>query len=187
MTVAPKNVENTWTYIKSDLYRYTGRFTFSLLLMHLLINRSFRYSFWLRLTQHRNSFIRLWARLMHKKLSNKFLIQIPRQTQIGYGLYIGHHMCIVINPTVKIGNNVNLSPFTVIGSNYDTAAEIGNNVYIGPHVSIVENVVIGNNSTIGAGSVVTKNVPDNSTVAGTPAKVISYKEPGRFILRRWKK
>lgn len=123
---------------------------------------------------------------MHKRLTNKYLIQIPRQTQIGYGLYIGHHMCIVVSPSAKIGNNVNLSQFTTIGSNYSNAAAIGDNVYIGPNVNIIENVTIGNNSTIGAGSVVTKDVPENSTVAGVPAKVISYKEPGRFVNRRWK-
>jgi len=123
---------------------------------------------------------------MHKRLTSKYLIQIPRQTEIGYGLYIGHNMCIVISPSAKIGNNVNLSQFTTIGSNYGNAAVIGDNVYIGPNVNIVENVTIKNNSTIGAGSVVTKDIPENSTVAGFPAKVISYKEPGRFVNRRWK-
>jgi serine O-acetyltransferase len=175
-----------WNYIKSDLARYTGKFSFPLFIKNLIRNRSFKYSFWLRLTRHKNLFIRLLSIFMHKRLTNKYLIQIPRQTQIGYGLYIGHHMCIVISPSAKIGNNVNLSQFTTIGSNYGNAADIGDNVYIGPNVNIIENVIIGDNSTIGAGSVVTKDVPENSTVAGVPAKVISYKKPGRFVNRRWK-
>ena len=65
------------------------------------------------------------------------------------------------------------------------AATIGNNVYIGPSVCIVENVHIGDNATVGAGSVVVKDIPENSTAAGNPAKVISMKTPGRFIWRRW--
>lgn len=44
---------------------------------------------------------------------------------------------------------------------------------------------MGNNATIGAGAVVVKDVPDNATVAGVPAKVISYKSPGQFIKNRF--
>ena len=48
-----------------------------------------------------------------------------------------------------IGNNYNISQFLSIGSNHGTPAVIGDNVYIGSHVSIVENVKIGDNTTIG--------------------------------------
>ena len=54
-----------------------------------------------------------------------------------------------------------------------------------PHVNIVEDVRIGNNSSIGTGAVVTKDVPENATVAGVPAKVLNYNTPGRYILNRW--
>ena len=50
---------------------------------------------------------------------------------------------------------------------------------------IVENVKIGNNVTIGAGSVVTKDIPDNATAVGNYAKVINYNNPGRYIKNRW--
>ena len=43
------------------------------------------------------------------------------------------------------------------------------------------NVHIGNNVTIGAGSVVTKDIPDNATVAGVPARVLNYNNPGRYV------
>lgn len=177
----------TWDYIKSDLIRYTGSYTKKLLLKHYIRNQSFKYSFWFRLTKHKNIFIQFLAIYMHKRLTNKYLIQIPRNTKVGYGLYIGHHMCIVIAPTALIGDNVNLSQFTTIGSNHGKAATIGNNVYIGPNVNIVENVNIGDCSTIGAGSVVTKDVPENATVAGVPAHVLNYNNPGRYVNRRWEK
>lgn len=115
----------------------------------------------------------------------KKIIQLPRETQVGYGLYIGHGGPIVVNPTAVIGNNCNLSQFTTIGNNEGQAAIIGDNTYIGPSVCVIENVKIGNNVTIGAGSVVTKDIPDNATVVGNYAKVINYNNPGRYIKRRW--
>lgn len=112
-------------------------------------------------------------------------LQIPLSTQIGYGLYIGHGGPIIINGTAIIGNNCNLSQFTTIGANHGKAAIIGDNVYIGPNVCIVEEVKIGNNVTIGAGSVVTKDIPDNATAAGNYAKVLNYNNPGRYIGNRY--
>jgi serine O-acetyltransferase len=125
------------------------------------------------------------AMLMHSHLSTKYSLQIPRKAVIGYGLYIGHHMCVVINKTAVIGNNCNLSQFVTIGSNHGQAANIGDNVYIGPNTCIVEDVTIGNNVTIGAGSVVVKNIPDNFTAAGNPARLLSEKCPARYIENRW--
>lgn len=50
---------------------------------------------------------------------------------------------------------------------------IGNNVWFGEHVTVLKGVSIGNNCIIGAGSIVTKSIPDNSVAVGVPAKVIS--------------
>lgn len=50
---------------------------------------------------------------------------------------------------------------------------------------MVEDIRIGDNVTIGAGSVVTKSIPDNATAVGNYAKVINYDNPGRYILNRW--
>lgn len=114
------------------------------------------------------------------------MIDIPASTEIGYGLFIGHGKCIVINPTTKIGNNVNLSQFTTIGSNHGQAATIGDNVYIGPSVCIVEDIKINSNVKIGAGAVVIKDVPENTTVAGVPAKVLKVNsEPNSYVIKRW--
>lgn len=110
------------------------------------------------------------SRQLHRHYSIKYGIQIPVSTRIGYGFYIGHGVGIVINGGTTIGNNVNISQFLSIGTNRHTPATIGDNVYIGPNVCIVEDVNIGSNTTIGAGSVVVKDIPENSTAVGCPAK-----------------
>lgn len=147
-------------------------------------NFCFTFSFWLRLC-NAGGVIGAVAKLMRWKMSRKYGLQIHPQTKIGYGFYIGHGVGAVISSGTIIGNNCNISHYLSIGSNSEHYAVIGDNVYIGPHVSIVEGVHIGNNVTIGAGAVVTHDIPDNATVAGIPAKVISYKEPGRFIKNRY--
>lgn len=181
-------MKEIFLYILSDYQRYTGRRSSCLkVILVALFTRyhCFTYSFWFRLASHKNFFYPL-ARIMHFRLSRKYGIQIPITTKIGYGFYIGHGVGIVINGATVIGDNCNVSQFLTIGSNKGTPAIIGNNVYIGPTVCIVENVHIGDNVTIGAGAVVVKDIPVNATVAGVPAKVISYEGAGRFIHNKWR-
>lgn len=111
--------------------------------------------------------------------------QFSYKTKIGYGLFIGHNGPIVINASTRIGDNLTIMQFSTIGSEWDTAATIGNNVYIGPHTCVIDDVIIGDNVTIGAGSVVTKNIPENATAAGNYAKVLHYNNPAQFIRRKW--
>ena len=172
--------------IKCDLYRSTARYSHKLLIKNLINNnRSFKYTFWWRLTQSNNLLVRTLARLMHLTLSIRYQIQIPKEAKIGPGLNLGHATGIVLSPTAEIGANCNISQFVNIGSNHGKAASIADNVYIGPMVCIVENVVIGNNVTIGAGSVVIKDIPENSTAVGNPSRVVNQNDPGRYIMNKY--
>lgn len=171
-------------YIKSDLIRYTGKVGGWTFLRQYVRNKTFRWQVAFRLTKAHGA-IRFLGYFLWRINQNKGNINIPRKTQIGYGLYIGHNGPVVVNPTAVIGDNCNLSQFVTIGSNSNHAATIGNNVYIGPSVCIVEDVTIGDNVSIGAGSVVTKDIPANATAAGNYAKVLNYNNPGRFVHRRW--
>ena len=129
--------------------------------------------------------IRFFGIILFALNRHRIWFQIPRCLKVGYGLYIGHRGPVIVNPSAEIGNNCTIMQFTTIGSNENHAAVIGDNVYIGPNVCIVEDVHIGNNVTIGAGSVVTKDIPDNATAAGNYAKILNYNNPGRFVTRRW--
>lgn len=177
-------------YIKSDFFRYTAN-SFNILnfiKIYLLVD-GFCYSVWFRMSKSKNKTISFLAKIMLIRLSTKFGIFIPSATNIGYGLYIGHSGKIVINPTAKIGNNCNVSHGVTIGSNCGRAAEIGDNVYIGPNTCIVESIVIGSNVTIGAGSVVTKSFGNDLTIAGNPANILSStanKKQGRYIQRPYR-
>ncbi|MDP4545829.1 serine acetyltransferase [Psychrobacter faecalis] len=175
-------------YIKSDLCRYVGKdnINFFNFAKNYAFNTGFKFSFWFRLTQSKNPLVSALAKVQRRRFSKKYMLEIPSGTKIGYGLYIGHGQCVVINPTAIIGNNINLSQFTSIGSNSGNSAIIGDNVYIGPNVCIVENVKIGSNVRIGAGSVVIKDIPDNAVAAGVPAKVIKIDESSNaYVARRW--
>ena len=127
---------------------------------------------WFRLCQI-NTFLLPIFRLIYKVVSHKRQIDMPLTTKIGYGLYMGHQRCMVINGSTIIGNNVNVSQFLNIGSNTGKAAIICDGAYLAPMVCIVGEVVIGYNSIVGAGAVVNKDVPPQCTVGGVPAKVIS--------------
>ena len=174
-----------WEFIKSDLYRYEGCFTWALFFRNFLFNPSFKFTFFLRWCNSQNLIVAKLSRLFHYHYSIKYALKIHHSTKIGYGFYIGHGTGVVINSSAIIGNNVSISQFTSIGSSKGKAATIGDCVYIGPNVSIVENVEIGNYCTIGAGSVLVKNIPDNSTAVGVPAKVINKDSNGQFIVYKW--
>ena len=124
---------------------------------------------WFRLCQIKTPLNKLLKYTYHR-LCKKHQIDLPLSVKVGYGFYIGHSMCMVINRTTIIGNNVNVSQFVNIGSNSGDAAFICDGAYIAPMVCLVGNVVVGNNSIVGAGTVVTKDVPAKCTVAGVPAK-----------------
>jgi len=95
---------------------------------------------------------------------------------VGLGFHLVHKGFRRVGIIVKIGNNCEILPMVLMGKKRPDLTEfqitIGNNCYIGTGATILGPVTIGNNVTIAAGAVVTKDVPDNCTVAGVPAKII---------------
>lgn len=117
----------------------------------------------------------IYYRLQLNHLSEKSGIQIPTQTKIGKGFYIGHFGTIIVNPKVTIGNNVNVAAGVTIGKtnrgSNQGVPEIGNEVWIGTNAVIVGNIKIGNDVLIAPNAYVNADVPDHSVVIGNPAVI----------------
>ena len=181
----PQNYAECVEYIRSDYFRYTGRrASLPRMWLYGLRNPAFGFSFWLRLSAHRGWLYPL-TRLLHRRYARRYGLQIYPTTRIGFGLYVGHAFGTIVNPTAVIGHNVNLSQFTTVGSNRGQAAVIGDCVYVGPTVCLVENVKVGAGATVGAGAVVTHDVPPGTTVAGVPARVVKSTSHPEYIGNRW--
>ena len=124
------------------------------------------------------------AMLINNKNIKKYNCEIYPQATIGDGFYIPHCVGIVVGSTTVLGKNCTLYPNVVFGAKLSPNGEVpegrrhaivGDNCVFGANSSIIGDITIGNNVTVGAGSVVTKDVPDNAIVVGVN-KIIGYKD-----------
>src|SRR5579872_7372527 len=103
-------------------------------------------------------------------------IEIHPGAQIGRRFFIDHGMGVVIGETSEIGDDVLIyQGVTLGGTGKDTGKRhptIGNGVVIGTGAKILGNIRIGDQVKVGAGSVVVRPVPDNSTVVGVPGRIV---------------
>lgn len=106
---------------------------------------------------------------------------------IGSPVQIGDFSAIIYGGDVIIGKNVKigygviiLSVSTITGTSdskyIKMAVRIGDNVEIGSNTTILPGVIIGDNATVGAGAVVTEDIPPYSVATGVPAKVVKWKK-----------
>ena len=118
-------------------------------------------------------------------------VEIHPGAKIGKNLFIDHGMGVVIGETSEIGNNVTIyHAVTLGGSSPSIDSErqrhekrhptIGDDVVIGSGAQIIGPVKIGNNARIAANAVVVKDVPENATMVGIPAKAVKFENKGSF-------
>lgn len=117
-----------------------------------------------------------WARWISQRAARKTGIEIHPGAKIGRGLFIDHGSGVIIGETAIIGNDVTLYQGVTLGG---TGKETGkrhptlcDNVMVSAGAKILGSFTIGENSKIGAGSVVLEEVPPNSTVVGVPGRVV---------------
>jgi serine O-acetyltransferase len=112
-------------------------------------------------------------------------IEIHPGAKIGRRLFIDHGLGVVIGETSIVGDDVTLYQGVTLGG---TGKEHGkrhptveDSVVVGGGAKILGNIVVGKNCRIGAGSVVLRNVPENSTVVGVPGHII-FREGKRVVI-----
>ena len=118
-------------------------------------------------------------------------IEIHPGAKIGKNLFIDHGMGVVIGETSEIGDNVTIyHAVTLGGSSPSIDSErqrhekrhptIGNDVVIGSGAQIIGPIIVGNGARIAANAVVVKDVPENATMVGIPAKAVKLQNKGIF-------
>ncbi len=110
------------------------------------------------------------------RCSEVYGIDIHPAARIGRGIMIDHAHSIVIGETAVVGDNVSMLHAVTLGGtgkeDADRHPKIGDNVLIGAGAKVLGNIRVGNCSRVAAGSVVLKDVPACTTVAGVPAKIV---------------
>ena len=132
----------------------------------------------------------LFSELTGREVDKTFRLFPPFYTDCGKNIIVGKNVFInacckfqdqggiVIGNGVLIGHNVTLATLNhderpdFRQNIYPKPIKIGDNVWIGSNATILQGVTIGNGAIIGANAVVTKDVPENTIVAGVPAKII---------------
>ena len=116
-----------------------------------------------------------WARYISQRGVRKTGIEIHPGAQIGKGLFIDHGMGVVIGETTIIGDNCLLyQGVTLGGTGKDKGKRhptLGDNVMVGAGAKVLGPINIGNNVKVAANAVVLKDIPDNCTAVGVPARI----------------
>ena len=117
-----------------------------------------------------------YARLISQRAVRRTGIEIHPGAQIGKGLFIDHGHGVIIGETTIIGDNCTLYQGVTLGGTGKEQGKrhptLGNNVMVSAGAKVLGSFKIGDNSKIGAGSVVLEEVPPCSTVVGVPGRVV---------------
>lgn len=123
-------------------------------------------------------------------IEHNFHCDLGYNIHVGDNFYAGYNCTILDMAEVRVGHNCMMGPNVGIytaghsiepkdrnKSGYGIPITIGNDVWIGGSCVVLAGVTVGDNSIVAAGSVVTKDVPANTIVAGNPAKILKNINP----------
>jgi serine O-acetyltransferase len=151
---------------------------------HALVTHRFAHALW---QDGRTDF----ALYLQSQSSRIFAVDINPAARIGNGLMIDHGTGVVIGETAVVGDNCSILQNVTLGGNGkdigDRHPKIGDHVLLSAGAKVLGNITVGHCSKVAAGSVVLKDVPNNKTVAGVPAKIVGDSgcpEPAREMDQR---
>jgi len=157
--------------MSSDLMRWKDMYCLNKktpsVFFHLMVNyKEYRNLFYYRI---KNGLLIRLLNILYRRLDSLYF----STPEIGKGFFIMHGFSTILNAQ-SIGNNCIVFQMVTIGLNdrSDRGPIIQDNVRICTGAIIIGNITIGENSTIGAGALVLKDVPNNCTVVGNPAYII---------------
>ncbi|WP_317414975.1 serine acetyltransferase [Thermophilibacter provencensis] len=129
----------------------------------------------------------LW-KILHARMRERYGLEIPIKTDIGYGVYLGHAFNITINPDAVIGRNCNVHKGVTIGrenrGKRKGAPSIGDEVWIGVNATVVGGIKVGSDVLIAPNSYVNCDVPDHSIVLGNPCRIIACDNATEHYINR---
>ena len=115
-------------------------------------------------------------------------IEIHPGATIGERFFIDHGMGVVIGETAEIGDNVMVYQGVTLGGTSTRRVKrhptLRDNVTVGAGAKVIGGITVGENSQIGAGSVVVTNVPANATVVGVPGHIVAYRDDSNGAIQR---
>jgi serine O-acetyltransferase len=127
------------------------------------------------LWRHRFRFIARFGSQVARLLTG---IEIHPGAEIGRRLFIDHGMAVVIGETTIVGDDVTIYQGVTLGGTGKEKGKrhptIGNGVTIGSGAKILGNIIVGDNCRVGAGSVLLRSVPENSTIVGVPGHIVLH-------------
>jgi len=116
------------------------------------------------------------ALFLQSRMAQKFAIDIHPAAILGHGILLDHGSGLVVGETAVVGNRVSILQSVTLGGtgkvDGDRHPKIGDGVLISAGAKILGNIRVGEGAKVGAGSVVLKDVPPHTTVAGVPARVV---------------
>ncbi len=116
------------------------------------------------------------ALFLQSRMSQKFGVDIHPAARFGRGILLDHATGLVVGETAVVGNQVSILQSVTLGGtgkvDGDRHPKIGDGVLISAGAKILGNIIVGEGAKVGAGSVVLKEVPPHTTVAGVPARVV---------------
>lgn len=173
-----------WRAVRADVWRCQGRYSLWALCRTWVQDPAFRPVFTLRLVQRCRGVpvllpVLLFALLWHRRTQRRCGVDLPTRLRVGAGFKLAHGWGVVINADSHIGRNVTVMQGVTIGGSESGVPVLDDDVIVCANATVIGAVRLGRGCVVGAGCVVTKDVPAHATVVGNPQRMVERRSSPR--------